>query len=408
VSSVQNVAFVPAHLPLRQRVAAKVILSGLSRWRGGALKLALPDGTIRAFGNDAGPSVVVTVKDWKFFWRVLTAADIGAGEAYMEGEFSTSDLAELCRLFLHDHSMNQRSVWALPTRLRHALRRLTQGNTLSGSRRNIKYHYDLSNDLYRLFLDPTMMYSCAVFERDDDTLEAAQRHKVDDICRRLHLAPGMHVLEIGSGWGSFAIHAAQHYGCRVTSLTLSDEQLALARERATVAGVSASVDIQLCDYRQVTGIFDRIASIEMFEAVGYEYYGKFFETCSRVLTPGGRMFLQTITIPDQDFDRYRRDVDFIKKYIFPGGALASLHGITNALKRHTDMRIDWLRDIGLHYVKTLRCWRERFMSRVPEVHRLGFDDRFVRMWEFYLACCEAGFAVRHLGDLQMVLVKPGA
>jgi cyclopropane-fatty-acyl-phospholipid synthase len=408
MNKVEAVTSLSARVPLRDRMAAKLVLGQLARWKGGALTVSLPDGALLELGDPASAHrASVTVRDWKFFWRALTGGDIGVGESYMAGEWECDDLVHLCRMFVRDQSMlDYRSVWTLLARLRHFLLRVARANTLSGSRRNIQYHYDLSNQLYRLFLDESMMYSCAIFQRADMTLEEAQHHKVDEICRRLDLTPGMHVLEIGSGWGGFAIHAARDYGCRVTSLTLSDEQLTLARERVAAAGVESLVDIRLCDYRAITGSFDRIVSIEMFEAVGYEYYGAFFGQCSKVLKPNGKMFLQTIYKADQGFEAYRRDFDWTRKYIFPGSLLASVYGITGALKQHTEMRIEWMRDIGLHYTRTLRTWRERFMQRLPEVRQLGFDDRFIRMWEFYLASCEAGFATRYIGDVQMILARP--
>jgi cyclopropane-fatty-acyl-phospholipid synthase len=408
MSDVEAVAAVPASVPLHHRLAAKLVLAPLAKWRAGPLSLKLPDGRILQFGERAADRTVhLSIKDWRFFWRALTAGDIGVGESYMAGEWECSDLVELCRLFIRDQSMlDQRAAWRLPARLRHALLRRAQANTLTGSRRNIAHHYDLSNDLYRLFLDESMVYSCAVFPHAGASLEDAQHHKIDEICRRLEIVPGLEVLEIGSGWGAFAIHAARQYGCRVTSLTLSDQQLQLARQRVAAAGVESLVEIRLCDYRTVSGRFDRIVSIEMFEAVGYAYYGTFFGTCSQVLKPNGRMFLQTIYLPDQRFDAYRRDFDWTRKYIFPGGMLASIHGITQALKEHTALRIEWLQDISGHYACTLRAWRERFMGRLAEVRRLGFDDRFIRMWEFYLASCEAAFSTRYIGDVQMVLVRP--
>lgn len=408
MSKLTATAVLPHHVPAHYRVAARAVFAHLARWKGGALTLTLPDGSAVHLGNaTGGADVEVSVHDWKFFWRALTAGDIGIGESYMAGEWACDDLVGLCRMFLRDQSMlDSTSPWTLPTRLGHALLRIVRANTLAGSRRNITYHYDLSNDLYQLFLDASMMYSCAVFGRDDMSLEEAQQHKIDEICRRLELGPGLVVLEIGSGWGAFAIHAARQYGCRVTSLTLSDRQLQLARERVAAAGVEPLVDIQLCDYRQVAGSFDRIVSIEMFEAVGYAYYGAFFGKCSEVLKPNGKMFLQTIYMPDQAFDVYRRDFDWIRKYIFPGSLLASVYGITRALKQHTQLRIESMQEIGPHYARTLRAWRERFMRRLPEVRRLGFDDRFIRMWEFYLASCEAAFAARHIGDVQMVLARP--
>jgi cyclopropane-fatty-acyl-phospholipid synthase len=410
MDTLEAVAASSTHLPFRQRLAAQLVLRQLSRWKSGALTLTLPHGRgVECGDRSSAQRASLTVRDWKFFWRALTAGDIGVGESYMAGEWESADLVQLCRLFLRDQTMlDDRSAWTVLARLRHALLRLARRNTLAGSRRNIKYHYDLSNDLYRLFLDASMTYSCAVFEPPDMSLEAAQLHKVDDICRRLALVPGMHILEIGSGWGAFAIHAARQYGCRVTSLTLSDEQLRLARARVAAAGVEALVDLRLCDYRTITGSFDRIVSIEMFEAVGYQHYRAFFAQCSKVLKPGGAMFLQTIHMPDQRFDAYRRDFDWIRKYIFPGSLLASVHGIAAALKAHTAMRIDWMRDIGVHYARTLRLWRERFMQHLPEVRRLGFDERFIRMWEFYLASCEASFASRYIGDVQMILLVPAS
>jgi cyclopropane-fatty-acyl-phospholipid synthase len=408
MNKLHALAALPASVSLRDRFAAKLVLGRLAQWKAGALTISLPDGTVLELGDCAGARrISVKIHDWKFFWRALTGGDIGVGESYMAGEWECGDLVELCRLFIRDQSMLEaRSTWTLPARMRNALLRVAHANTLSGSRCNIRYHYDLSNDLYRLFLDASLIYSCAVFEHPETSLEEAQQHKVDDICRRLDLEPGMHILEIGSGWGAFAIHAALHYGCRVTSLTLSEQQLQLARERIAAAGVESLVDIRLCDYRAISGSFDRIVSIEMFEAVGYEYYGAFFGRCSKVLNPNGTMFLQTIYKPDQGFDAYRRDFDWIRKYIFPGSLLASVHGITAALQNHTRMRIEWMRDIGPHYVRTLRTWRERFLQRRSEVRQLGFDDRFIRMWEFYLASCEAGFATRYIGDVQMILAQP--
>jgi len=399
---------IPARIRLRDRLAVRLVVRWLRSWRAGLVALTLPDGQEAVFGDaTAAAPVRVRVHDWRFFWRLLSAADIGVGESYTAGEWDCDDLTEICRLSLRNQATVKGGwLWSLPGRLRHRRQRKAERNSLTGSRRNIHAHYDLSNDLYRLFLDRSMMYSCALFDDAGASLEEAQAHKMDEICRRLDLAAGMDVLEIGCGWGAFALHAARHYGCRVTGLTLSEQQLALARERVGAAGLEGSIDLRLCDYRKIDGRFDRIVSIEMFEAVGYEYYNAFFAACARLLKPGGRMFLQTIAIPDQRFDAYRRDFDWIKKYIFPGGLLASLHAITETLKRKTDLRIDWMQDIGLHYARTLHDWRLRFMSHVPEVRRLGFDDRFIRMWEFYLASCEAAFSIRHIGDLQMILAKP--
>jgi cyclopropane-fatty-acyl-phospholipid synthase len=251
-----------------------------------------------------------------------------------------------------------------------------------------------------------MTYSAGMFPHSGATLEEAQQTKLRAVGEGLGLQPDQHVLEIGSGWGSFAIYAAKEHGCQVTSLTLSEHQLRLARERIAAAGLSDRIRVLLCDYRDVTGSFDHIASIEMFEAVGRHYYDAFFAACERLLRPAGRVFLQTIAIPDQRFDAYARDYDWTRKYIFPGSLLASLHEITASLKRVTTLRIESLRDIGLDYAETLRHWRERLLRRGQEVRKLGFDERFVRMWTFYLASCEASFRCRYINDLQLILSRP--
>jgi cyclopropane-fatty-acyl-phospholipid synthase len=395
----------PARAPLTGRLAARLVLGQLKRWHASELSIELPDGRLVSCGPPrAARRVDVRVKDWRFFRRALTAGDMGVGESYMAGEWECSDLVELCRLFLADQAvLTDRSPWTVVTRLAHALHRRARANTRRGSRRNISQHYDLSNDLFRLFLDDTLSYSAAVFPHAGATLGEAQIHKLDGICRALDLQPDQHVLEIGGGWGGFALHAAQRYGCRVTSLTLSSDQLAVARQRVESAGLAERVDIRLCDYRDIQGRFDHLVSIEMFEAVGLEYYDTFFAACERLLRAEGRMFLQTITMPDQRFAAYARDYDWTRKYIFPGSLLASLREITASLERVTTLRIASLRDIAPDYARTLRCWRERFLDRQREVRQLGFDQRFIRMWEYYLSFCEAAFDVRHIQDLQLVL-----
>lgn len=394
--------------PLPDRLAARLVLARLERWTVGRLTLTLPDGSRRECGpRGAERHVAVTVRDWRFFRRLLAGGDIGAGEAYMDGDWSCSDLVTLCALFVEDQSLlPESSFWALGGRARHAVRRWREANSRRGSRRNIRAHYDLGNAFFRLFLDDSMTYSAGVYASPAASLEEAQAEKLDGICRAIGVRPGQHVLEIGGGWGSFALHAAGRYGARVTSLTLSREQQRLASERAAAAGLAGRVDFQLRDYRDVPGRYDHIVSIEMFEAVGLAYYDAFFGACERLLAPAGSLFLQAIAIPDQRFDAYRRSYDWLRKYIFPGSLLASLHAITGSLRRVTRLRIESLRDIGPDYARTLRDWRERFLARRDAVRRLGFDDRFLRMWEFYLASCEAAFATRYLGDLQLVLRRP--
>ena len=398
----------PQHVPASHRVAAASVLRPLARLQAGALSITLPDDSVMHFGDPASSArTAVHVKKWRVFWRMLTAADIGAGESYMDGDWDCTDLVTLCRWFMRDASLLPTgSPWMWPARLMHRALRRAHANTLTGSRRNIRSHYDLSNDLYRLFLDDSMTYSSAVFQDDRQSLEDAQSHKIDAICRRLALAPRHHLLEIGSGWGALAIHAAQQYGCRVTSITLSEQQLAFARERVAAAGLSDRVDIRLCDYRQVRGTYDRIVSVEMLEAVGHAFYGTFFGQCGRLLTSDGRMLLQTICVPDQRFAAYQSDFDWIRKYVFPGGALASVHAVLDAVKAHTPLRLAWLEEIGPHYARTLQLWRERFRRQVGAVRGLGFDERFVRMWDFYLASCEAAFAERAIGNVQMMFTRP--
>jgi cyclopropane-fatty-acyl-phospholipid synthase len=271
----------------------------------------------------------------------------------------------------------------------------------------VRAHYDLGNELFALFLDETMTYSTGIFATPATTLAEAQHEKLDGICRRLALAPGLNVLDIGGGWGSFAIHAATVYGCRVRSITLSAAQQALARERVRAAGLDALVDVRLCDYREVEGRFDRIVSIEMLEAIGFEQWRSFFRACDHLLAADGRMFLQTSTYPDGDFDAYRTGVDWIRTHVFPGGLLASLREIRAVLEHETALRLASLEHVGLHYVETLRCWRERYRQNLPAIRRLGFDDSFRRKWDLYLAMCEAAFAVGRLDTLRVVLDQSG-
>lgn len=397
----------PGQTPWRHRLAYSAVLGQLQRLPQGALTVVLPDGRWVQCGRaDALSRATIEVKRWRFFSRILAGADIGLGESYMDGDWRCDDIGALFSVLVENQQhLSTGAGWSWLVRLGGRARGWLHANTRRGSRRNIAYHYDLGNDLYRLFLDRTMTYSCAVYRRPGASLDEAQEEKLDGICRRLELGARAEVLEIGSGWGGFAIHAAGRYGARVTGITLSRSQLELARERAVAAGVGERVDFRLCDYRDVSGSFDHIVSIEMFEAVGYDYYRAFFTACDRVLRPGGRMLLQTITVPDERFEAYRRGDDFIRKHIFPGGLLASVARIRRTLREHTRLRIEWIENIGPHYAPTLRAWRERFMQRLPEVRRLGYGERFIRMWEIYLASCEAQFAASTLGDVQILLTR---
>lgn len=408
----------PAHpLTLRvapptrlERLACRLALRFLGRVARGHLTLTLPDGATRAWGDPAtGRAAALRVRDWRFFGRLVFDGDTGFGESFMAGEWDSPDATALLMLLAENmDTVDDRRLWSswlgrAGNRLRHALRR----NTTRMSRRNIREHYDLSNAFFSLWLDPTMMYSCAIFESPGDTLEQAQRRRLARIIARARIRPGHHVLEIGSGWGGFALAAARQTGCRVTSITLSERQLEFARARARAEGLDQRVRFELCDYRHMTGAFDRIVSIEMLEAVGHEYYGAFFAQCDRLLKPDGLVFLQVITIPDQRYDDYRRAGDWIQKHIFPGGLLPSLTVLSRAMTRHSRLWVESLENIGPHYARTLREWREAFAARRAELERLGYDEAFQRKWEYYFRYCEAGFATRRINNLHLLLTRSG-
>jgi cyclopropane-fatty-acyl-phospholipid synthase len=396
---------------LIDRTARAAILRRLESIAEGSLLLTDKTGT-RAFGSrDGGDGLKATVRviDPRFYRLAAFGGSLGAAEAYIRGLWSSDDLPALLRLFVRNLPVvdgmegGAARVMGAVSRLVHCVRR----NTRAGSRRNIHAHYDLGNDFFALFLDETMTYSSGIFPRADSTMREASLEKLDRICRKLELAPTDHVLEIGTGWGSFALHAARNYGCRVTSTTISRQQHELARQRVEDAGLGDRIELLLADYRDLGGTYDKIASIEMIEAVGHEYLGDYFGQCSRLLAADGLMALQAITMPDQRYDRYRRSADFIQRYVFPGSCLPSLGAITAAVGRATDMQLVHLEDITPHYVTTLRSWRRRFLDAAGDVRRLGYPDELVRLWDFYLAYCEAGFAERSIGDAQIVIAKPG-
>ena len=384
----------------------RVRLAGLEHGR-----ITIVDGARRdAFGR-ATPrcalQATVQVHDRRFYTDVAFGGSVGAGESFMAGDWTVDDLTALVRILLVNRGLldGLDSGWS---RLAEPARRLLHAaarNTREGSRRNIAAHYDIGNDFFELFLDPTMMYSCAVYERDDMTLEQAQIAKLDRLCRKLDLKPGDHLLEIGTGWGALALHAAQHYGCRVTTTTISREQHARARERIDAAGLAERITLRLDDYRDLTGTYDKLVSIEMIEAVGHQYFDTFFRVCSDRLAPGGTMLLQAITIADQQYEAARDSVDFIKRHIFPGCCIPSVAAISASVARASQLRIVGLEDIGAHYATTLAHWRRNLLGRADRARALGHDDAFLRMWEFYFSYCEGGFAEGALGDAQIVLVK---
>ena len=361
-----------------------------------------------AFGAErTGIDAAVTVLDPAFYSEIAFGGSVGAGESYMLGHWQADDLTALLRLMLRNREAldsMEGGLAGLAAPVRRAAHWLHR-NTRAGSRRNISAHYDLGNDFFELFLDETMMYSCALFERPDMSLAQASTAKLDAICRKLALGPRDHVLEIGTGWGGLALHAARHAGCRVTTTTISPAQYELARERVRAAGLDDRITVLLEDYRDLEGTYDKLVSIEMIEAIGHEYFGEFFRRCAARLVPGGPMLLQSITIAEDHYARARDEVDFIKRYIFPGCCIPSTGALVQAMSASSDFRVLDVEDIGPHYATTLARWRENFLARLDDVRALGYSDAFARMWEFYLCYCEAGFAERALGDVQMLLVR---
>jgi cyclopropane-fatty-acyl-phospholipid synthase len=389
-------------------LARRLTLWGLGHPARGEIAVRLPDGTVRRAGDPAtGPAPTVTVASKDLYRRLARRGRIGIGEAYTAGDWRADDLVGLLEtLALTAEGVRRRPPVAALEALRRRRPRLPARAGLPGARRDIRYHYDLGNDLYALFLDPSWTYSCACFEHAGMTLQEAQEAKHRRICDKLGLTPESHVLEIGCGWGGFALHAAAERGARVTGVTLSDEQAALARRRVAEAGLADRIDIRLQDYRTLDGRFSHIASIEMLEAVGHRELPVFFGACERLLDEDGVACIQTIAVPDQRYEAYRRGRDWIREYIFPGALIPSLEAVIRAMTRSSRLIVDGAENIGDHYAETLRRWREAFLANREAVLALGYDERFVRTWEFYLAFCEAAFRTRALHDYQLVLRRP--
>jgi cyclopropane-fatty-acyl-phospholipid synthase len=404
----------PALSELKERkldhIARKAVLSLLEKLKHGRITL-IEDNHRYPSGDESHTAALqadVTVYHSQFYSRILFGGSIGAAEAYMEGLWSADDLTAVMRIL----ALNQKAFADMEKGLArftaplYKLYHYARKNTKGGSRKNILAHYDLGNDFYALFLDKTMTYSCGIFERQDSSLREASEAKYDRICRKLNLTTSDQVLEIGTGWGGFAMHAALNYGVHVTTATISDEQHQFAQNRIKAAGLEGRITLLKSDYRDLSGKFDKLVSIEMIEAVGHHFYATFFQTCSRLLKDDGIMALQAITIGDQIFNRHKRSVDFIKRYIFPGSCIPSITAISNAIAKATDLRLVHLEDITPHYARTLREWRRRFFGNVDKVRQMGYSDTFIRMWEYYLCYCEGGFAERYIGDVQMLFTKP--
>lgn len=393
--------------------AKKLLLARLQHLTMG--QLTLQDGEeVYRFGSNAQSqhldalSVSVHIQHADFYSDVVFGGSIGAAEAYMDGSFECDELTDLIRLMARNQSLLDRIErgWASITipiqKIFHWLHR----NTRTGSKKNISAHYDLGNDFFEYMLDSTMMYSSGIYPTSKTTLHQASIHKLEAICQKLELQANDHVLEIGTGWGGFAIYAAEHVGCHVTTTTISEQQYQLALQRVKAKGLQDKITVLKQDYRALQGQYDKLVSIEMIEAVGHQFYDIFFAQCSRLLKPEGMMLLQAITIVDQRYQSAIRSVDFIQRYIFPGSCIPSTTVMLDSLTRSTDLRVYDLHDIGASYAKTLAAWRHNVHLHIEKIKALGYPQRFLRMWDFYLCYCEGGFAERALSDVQLLLIKP--
>ena len=391
-----------------------VVIKFLSKMDKGRLYITNCDGQQITLGTGEGNiSASIVVNSDEFYKRCILFGDIGFGEAYVEGLWDTDNITNVVKWFLHNvensPGLSGSKVQAASLNLLKLYNKLVhfkRANTVEGSKKNISDHYDLNNDFFASFLDPTMTYSSAYFFRDGLSLQEAQLAKYERLCRQLHLKPTDHVLEIGSGWGGNAIYMAKTYGCRVTSLTISEEQHKLAVERVVAEGLGDQVSILVKDYRQMEGTFDKIVSVEMLEAVGYKFMDTYFKKCHELLKKSGILALQVITSPDSRFDSLRRGVDWIQKHIFPGSLLPSVAAINASVNRTGDLTMVDLKDIGLDYAKTLKLWFDAFNANLPKVKSMGFDDAFIRKWNYYLCYCEAAFATRNINVMQLVYVRP--
>jgi cyclopropane-fatty-acyl-phospholipid synthase len=411
----------------------KMVLNIMHRFKKGNANIELFDGRKVSIGNGNGPQVSIKINHPDFFKKLILSGDIGLGESYMDGDWDTPNLTEFIRWAIvnietsgmmsgsQTRAVMTNLLWFV-NRIQHILRR----NSETGSKKNIEYHYDLSNEFYQLMLDPTMMYSCAYFA-DNNTenlslntafnpsgkstdpkisLQEAQEARLEMLCQDLDISSKDHILEIGCGWGGFAEYAAKKYGCKITGVTVSPKQLEFAQARMKKVGLSHLVDLRLQDYRKIEGQFDKIISIEMLEAVGHEFLPVFFEQCDRLLKPLGVLVVQVITAPDARYDSMRKSVDWIQKHIFPGGLIPSVGALVQAANKKSEFHLFSLRDIGLHYAKTLNEWRKNFNHAEAQVKKLGFDETFRRKWLYYLSYCEAAFLTRNISDVQMTFIKP--
>jgi cyclopropane-fatty-acyl-phospholipid synthase len=392
------------------RWCRNLFIEKLEKLEIGEIQLIDTDGS-HSFGSPEKNNpltVAINVTDQRFYSDIAFGGTVAAGEAYIQGYWSCSNLTDLIRIMIGNRHILEQMEGNLSLfknaflRLAHWLNR----NSQAGSRRNIEAHYDLGNEMFELFLDPTMMYSCAYYPDENTSLEQASLAKLQRICDKLQLNESDHVIEIGTGWGGFALYAAQNYGCKVTTTTISQQQHDWAKQRIIEAGLEDKITLLMEDYRDLQGTYDKLVSIEMIEAVGHQYLDTYFAKCSSLLKPEGIMLIQSITIADQQYDRAIKSVDFIQRFIFPGGFIPSVSAITSSVKSSTDMRLFQMEDIGPHYATTLRDWRQRFFDNIEPIKALGYSKQFTAMWDFYLCYCEAGFLERVLGNAHLVFIKP--
>lgn len=400
-----------SQVPLTSRVARHLVCQQLSVLKDGSLTIREAGQPTMSFGDgdmrhEPAELIIHDSSTWK---DLLTGGSVGAAESYVAGDWSTPDLVALLRFFTRNvdrmNEFEDKFSWITKPALKglHWLNR----NTKEGSRKNISAHYDLGNGLFETFLDPTMMYSSAIYPRPEATLEEAAVHKLDTICRKLDLQPGDRVMEIGTGWGGFAIHAAKHFGCHVTTTTISREQLELANEKVKAEGLEDRITLLFEDYRDLEGQFDKLVSIEMIEAVGPQFLDSYFSQISRLLRPDGLALIQAINMPEQRYRRALKNVDFIQRFIFPGSFIPSFGAMLGSVRTGSDLVMTHSEDIGFHYARTLHDWCERFMANREKIESQGYDDAFRRLWHFYFAYCEAGFSERAIGVSQIVFAKPG-
>lgn len=403
---------------LKQKSRAKLvanfaksqILKNLRQLELGQLKIIDGNEVYRFTGNGNDEiSATIYVHDARFYGEIAFGGSIGAGEAYMLGYWTADNLTDVIRIMCLNQTVMDTLEGGYQWLTKPFMKILhwLNSNTAEGSRKNIAAHYDLGNEMFALFLDPTMMYSSAMFNADTHNLQAASELKLKTICDKLDLKPCDHVVEIGTGWGGFAIYAAKHYGCKVTTTTISKQQYELAIERVSNAGLVGEVTLLLEDYRHLEGQFDKLVSIEMVEAVGHKFYDTYFAKVATLLKPDGMALIQAITIADQRYENAKNSVDFIQRYIFPGSCIPSNTAMLTSVTNNSDLRLFDLEDIGPHYATTLSLWRDNFFANIQQIRKLGYSEEFIKMWDFYFSYCEGGFKERALGDVHLLLAKPG-